>query len=46
MGDLERMSLMRVAIDRLPFGIPTKGGAPDFRLWSPARSDAAFLQNA
>lgn len=24
-GDLERMSLMRVAIDRLPFGIPTKG---------------------
>ena len=25
MTDLERMSLMRVAIDRLPFGIPTKG---------------------
>ena len=23
--DLERMSLMRVAIDRLPFGVPTKG---------------------
>lgn len=25
MSDLERMSLMRVAIDRLPFGFPTKG---------------------
>ena len=24
-GDLERMSLMRVAIDRLPFGLPAKG---------------------
>ena len=24
-GDLERMSLMRIAIDRLPFGIPAKG---------------------
>lgn len=23
--DLERMSLMRIAIDRLPFGVPTKG---------------------
>ena len=25
MTDLERMSLMRVAIERLPFGVPTKG---------------------
>ena len=24
-NDLERMSLMRIAIDRLPFGMPTKG---------------------
>ena len=24
-GDLERMSLMRIAIDRLPFGLPAKG---------------------
>ncbi|MEM7212767.1 MAG: DUF5930 domain-containing protein [Pseudomonadota bacterium] len=24
-NDLERMSLMRIAIDRLPFGVPTKG---------------------
>ncbi|MGD1926021.1 MAG: DUF5930 domain-containing protein [Paracoccaceae bacterium] len=25
MNDLERMSLMRIAIDRLPFGMPTRG---------------------
>ena len=25
MSDLERMSLMRIAVDRLPFGLPTKG---------------------
>ncbi len=37
MNDLERVSLMRVAIDRLPFGLPTEGA----RITSPfgVRSD-------